>query len=275
MRHIQHLDTQNPLGPSWITIGAYDGIHLGHQALIQELVSNAHHAGELAVVVSLFPHPALVLGRTVPPYYLTSPEDRAVLLEELDVDVLYTYPFSREVSNFSPEEFLLSLDKGMNIRKLWVGADFALGKDRKGSLDVLQQLGTRFGYSLQPFDQVKVGDNFVSSSAIRDSLRSGDLDLAKQMLGRNYAIRGRLKAQENSPALVASSYWLHTWSEQLLPAAGNYGCVLWFDGLDYPAIATILQQEDRASSIITMNLLNLECALPQGIAQVEFLKRID
>ena len=271
MRHIHNLDKYNKLGSAWITIGAYDGIHLGHQALIQELVTHARQVGELAVVVSLFPHPALVLGRTTPPYYLTSPEDRASLLEELDVDVLYTYPFSREVSNYTPEEFLASLAKGMKIRQLWVGSDFALGKDRKGSLDVLQQLGKKFGYVLQPFQQVKAGGKFVSSSAIRDCLRSGDLDLAKQMLGRHYAVRGRLNAQAGS----VSSYTVHTWAEQLLPAEGNYGSILWFEGLDYPAIATISRQDDKTSSIIQLALLNMECALPQGIALLEFLKRID
>jgi riboflavin kinase/FMN adenylyltransferase len=275
MRHFHYLDKNNRLGSAWITIGAYDGIHLGHQALIQELVSHSHQAGELAVVVSLFPHPALVLGRTNPPYYLTSPEDRASLLEELDVDVLYTYPFSREVSNYTPEEFLSSLAIGMEIRQLWVGSDFALGKDRKGSLDVLQLLGTKFGYRLQPFQQVKVSDKFVSSSAIRDCLRSGDLDLAQQMLGRNYAVRGRLKAEDSSASPTASSYALHTWSEQLLPPAGNYGCVLWFEGLDYPALATVLPQDEKQPSVIQMHLLSLECTLPAGIAQLEFLKRID
>jgi len=275
MRHILNLDAKNQLGPSWITIGAYDGFHLGHQALIQELVQNAHQAGEQAVVVSLFPHPAIVLGKTNPPYYLTSPEDRTSLLEELDVDVLYTYPFSREVSNYTPEQFLSSLAKGMEIRKLWVGADFALGKDRKGSLEVLQQLGVQFGYDLQVFQQVKIGEKFVSSSAIRDCLKSGNIDGAKKMLGRNYTVRGRLAASEAAASASPADYLLHTWSEQLLPAAGNYGCMLWLSGLDYPAIAAISQQQDRISSVISLNLLNLECTLPNGIAQVEFLKRID
>lgn len=275
MRHIHNLDAKKPLGPSRITIGAYDGIHLGHQSLIQKLVQHAHQAGEKAVVVSLFPHPAIVLSRTSPPFYLTSPEDRAALLEELDVDVLYTYPFSREVSNFTPEQFLSSLAKGMEIRQLFVGADFALGKDRKGSLNVLRQLGVKFGYSLQVFQQVKAGKKYISSSEIRDCLKAGDVDGAKQILGRNYAVRGRLAAAEDAVSTGTTSFSLHAWSEQLLPAAGNYGCVLWFGGLDYPAIAGINQQQDQAASMISLNLLNLECALPNGIAQVEFLKRID
>lgn len=274
MRHIHNLDENNQLGPSWITIGAYDGIHLGHQALVHQLVQHAHKAGDKAVVVSLFPHPAIVLGRTIPPYYLTSPEDRASLLEELDVDVLYTYPFTRDVSNYTPEQFLSSLATGMDIRKLWVGADFALGKDRKGSLEVLGQLGSQFGYGMQIFQQVKIGEKFVSSSAIRDCLKSGDIDGAKQMLGRNYTVRGRLAAFEDTITASPARYMLHTWSEQLLPAAGDYGCVLWLQGLDYPAIASISQQHDRISSVISLNLLNLECALPPGIARVEFLKRI-
>ncbi|MEL7643162.1 MAG: hypothetical protein AAGU25_03535, partial [bacterium] len=116
-----------------------------------------------------------------------------------------------------------------------------------------------------------IGEKFVSSSTIRDCLKSGDIDSAKQMLGRNYSVRGRLAAFEET---ATARYFLHTWSEQLLPVAGDYGCVLWLQGLDYPAIASISQQHDQTSSVISLNLLNLECALPPGIARVEFLKRI-
>ncbi len=101
MQHIRTLDNVQ-LPPAWVTIGAYDGIHLGHQALVQALVENAHKSGEPAVVISLFPHPALVMGRTTPPYYLSSPEDRAELLEAMGVDVLVTLPVQCCNFKFNP-----------------------------------------------------------------------------------------------------------------------------------------------------------------------------
>ena len=274
MRHIHTLDENEKIDASWITIGAYDGIHCGHQALIQTLVEQAHQHGELAVVVSLFPHPALVLGRTSPPFYLTSPEDRAELLEEMGVDVLYTYPFSVEVSNYTPRQFMQTLTKGMNISQLWVGDDFALGKDRQGTLDVLQQLGDEMGYVVHPFNQVKRGNEYVSSSAIRKQLKNANLQLVEEMLGRNYAVRGRLNAEDTSTTPAYSLYSLHTWAEQLLPPAGNYGCNLWSTGLDFPCIAGIQQQNEHSNPVIQLTILNLDCPLPAGIAQLEFLQPI-
>ncbi len=274
MRHIHNLDENEKISPCWITIGAYDGIHCGHQALIQTLVEQAHQNKEQAVVVSLFPHPALVLGRTSPPFYLTSPEDRAELLEELDVDILYTYPFTVEVSNYSPRQFMRTLTKGLNIQQLWVGDDFALGKDRQGTLDVLQQLGAEFGYLMHPFSQVKRGNEYVSSSAIRKQLKNANLQMVNEMLGRNYAVRGRLIAEETSSAPAYSLYSLHTWAEQLLPHAGNYAGILWAAGLDFPCIATIHQQNEQQDPLIRLTVLNLDCSLPAGIVRLEFLQHI-
>lgn len=274
MQHIRTLDMKVQLPPAWITVGAYDGIHLGHQALIHELVAHAHDAHEQAVVVSLFPHPVLILGRTHPPFYLTSPDDRADLLDKMGVDVLFTYPFTREVSNLSPQQFLQTLVERMTIRQLWVGDDFALGKDRQGSLGVLGKLGNTFNYTLHVFEQVQVGDTFVSSSFIRERLKSGDLRQVRKMLGRNYSARGTLSSKVSNNLGAQNSYLLQTWDEQLLPPAGNYAGNLKLVEADFPCIASLTQHDDRTNSLIELTIFNLDHPLPSGLAHVEFLKAL-
>jgi riboflavin kinase/FMN adenylyltransferase len=272
MQHIRTLDIRLHNTPTWLTIGAYDGIHLGHQALIHELVSQAHKSHEQAVVVSLFPHPALILGRTHPPFYLTSPDDRAQFLEKMGVDVLFTYPFTRDVSNLSPQQFLQTLADRMTIHQLWVGDDFALGKNRQGSLEVLGRLGKIFGYTLHVFEQVQVGDTFVSSSFIRERLGAGDLQMVKKMLGRNYSVRGILSSPTERTAQAAHSFFLETWEEQLLPPAGSYACALWLGGIEFSCVATLTSRENRTEPLIELKMLNFDCPPSSEPANLEFLQ---
>jgi riboflavin kinase/FMN adenylyltransferase len=274
MQHIRTLDIQLHNTPAWLTIGAYDGIHLGHQALIHDLVSQAHKSHEQAVVVSLFPHPALILGRTQPPFYLTSPDDRAEFLGKMGVDVLFTYPFTREVSNLGPQQFLQTLVDRMTIRQLWVGDDFALGKDRQGSLEVLGELGNIFGYTLHIFKQVQVGDTFVSSSFIRERLGAGDLQMVKKMLGRNYSARGILSSPSEKTTKPAHSFFLQTWDEQLLPPAGSYSCVLWLNGIEFSCVATLTSLKNHKNPLIKLKMLNLDRPLSYEPANLEFLQAI-
>ncbi len=274
MQHIRTLDTQLHNAPVWLTIGAYDGIHLGHQALIHELVSQAHKSHEQAVVVSLFPHPSLILGRNHAPFYLTSPDDRAELLEKLGVDVLYTYPFTKEVSNLRPQQFLQTLVERIAIRQLWVGDDFALGKDRQGSLEVLGELGKEFGYTLFIFKQVQVGDTIVSSSFIRERLMAGDLQTVKNMLGRNYSARGSLFSTTDKTTEPAHSFFFQTWDEQLLPPAGLYTCTLWLKGMEFECVADLISLVNRTNPLIEIKMLNFDCPFSSEPANLEFLQAI-
>ncbi len=122
------------------------------------------------------------------------------------------------------------------IRQLWVGDDFALGKDRQGTLDVLQQLGQQFGYILHPFPQLKIDGIVVSSSNIREQLNAGNLSQVEKLLGRKYIVRGRLKPVSSPSSPAYSTYSVQTWQEQLLPPPGDYACNLWVDGQDFPSM---------------------------------------
>ncbi len=212
--------------PTWITIGAYDGLHLGHQALIKDLVAEAHTLGHNVCLVSLYPHPALVMERVKPPFYLTSPQDRNIVLESLGVDQVLYYPFSKEVVNLSPQAFIESLADIMDIRQIWVGEDFALGKDRKGSLKVLDQMGPVMHYNLHIYPQLRIKNQIVSTTRIRQFILQADMEAAATWLGRPYALSGQIIPVNPPNTANHHPYLFKHWEEQILPPEGKYPVIL-------------------------------------------------
>lgn len=191
MRHYKSLQDVE-LDRSWVTIGTFDGVHLGHQKIIRGLVENAQRAGQPAVVVTFHPHPKLVLKGENRPFYLTLPDRRAELLGDLGVDVVVTHPFNEQVSELTAEAFISRLNSHLGMEKLWVGYDFALGKDREGDAEVLRELGKKYGYTLHQVASQEIQGDVVSSSTIRELLRAGKVQQASRFLGRLFHLKGEV-----------------------------------------------------------------------------------
>ncbi|HKJ27876.1 MAG TPA: FAD synthetase family protein, partial [Anaerolineales bacterium] len=117
---------------AWLTIGSFDGVHLGHQKILKQLTAGAHAVGDPAVVLTFYPHPSVVLRGPRQSFYLTMPEEKASLLAEMGVDFVVTHPFTRQVAGTGPERFIRTLKDHLGFKQLWVGYDFALGRDRSG-----------------------------------------------------------------------------------------------------------------------------------------------
>src|SRR6266852_4529954 len=133
MRHVTSLEELGLDRPSAMTIGAFDGVHRGHQALIGEMAAAAHASGRTAVVLTFFPHPSVVLRGRRPSFYLSSPEEKAEYLSQLGVDATVTHPFSLAVSEISASEFVDRLSTYARLDEFWCGPDFALGHNRVGT----------------------------------------------------------------------------------------------------------------------------------------------
>ena len=176
----------------WLTIGAFDGVHLGHQKMVQRLVEGAKFEHQPAVVVTFHPHPQVVLKKISTPFYLTLPSKRSALLRALGVDFVITLQFDEALANLSAREFLLTLHKHLHPSRLIVGPDFALGKDRGGITHVLRDMGLEFNYDLEVTEPVFARGDLVSSSRIRKLIMSGALNQAEELLGRAYAISGKI-----------------------------------------------------------------------------------
>ncbi len=192
MRHIRSLSEANLSTLSVVTIGAFDGVHRGHQMLIGRLVEQARASGAAPVVLTFYPHPRMVLSGFEPGFYLTLPDDKARLLGKLGVDLVVTHPFDDEVRHIRAADFVERLIAHLNMKALWVGEDFAMGYNREGNVRFLREQGQQRGFSVEVVDLMDAGDERVSSSRIRDALDGGDVAEAERLLGRPYFVRGEV-----------------------------------------------------------------------------------
>ncbi len=222
MQHVRQL-TGLHLRGAWVTIGAFDGIHLGHQALLRAFVQAAHTAGAPAVALTFYPHPSVVLRGSRDPFYLMAPGEKAAFMAALGVDVLITHPFNREVAAIPARAFLQGLRKHLGMRCLWVGYDFALGRNREGDIPTLRRLGREMGFTVRVTEPVMVDGEVVSSTRIRRLLAQGAVERAARLLGRPYAVPGRVRRGDGRGRRIGvPTANLQVWSRRMVPAAGVY-----------------------------------------------------
>lgn len=207
----------------WLTIGSFDGVHLGHQEVIHGLTAGAHANGVQAVVITFYPHPAVVLGKRKDPMYLTTPEERAALLGELGVDVVITYPFNTQVASLTAEQFMAQTKEHLGLRQLWVGQDFALGRGREGNVERLRQLGEVLGFELKVIPPAVENGVPISSSRIRSLLSQGDVVQAAHLLGRPYSLEGEvIQGDGRGRTIGIPTANLSIWEERIVPKNGVY-----------------------------------------------------
>jgi len=171
-----------------LTIGNFDGVHRGHQALIRQVVREAGEMGAESGLLTFDPHPQTVL-REHPVPMLTSLPLRLKLFEETGLDAACIIPFTRELSRMTPEAFVQEYLIGrFHLRKLIIGYDFAFGRGRSGTAEVLEALSRQHGFEFEVFPEVEHDGETVSSSRIREALQAGDLERAERLLGRCYSV---------------------------------------------------------------------------------------
>lgn len=239
MAHITNLEDFY-IDQSWITIGSFDGVHRGHQSLIKSLVGSAHRERTAAVVLTFFPHPAVVLRKITQPYYLTSPDERADLLNNLGVDHVVTLAFDEQMAAQTALEFLRKVKSHLGFTHLWAGTDFALGRGRQGNLLYLEELGVELDFQLDQIPAVISDGLMVSSSQIRSLITRGAVHLAAAQLGRWYSLNGRvITGDGRGRTLGIPTANLDIWPQRLMPATGVYATRAWIDDLSYPSVTNI------------------------------------
>jgi riboflavin kinase/FMN adenylyltransferase len=263
----------------WLTIGSFDGVHRGHQAIIAQLTAGARRKGVPAVVLCFHPNPAIVLRRRQGPYYLTTPDERADYLQELGVDVVITHPFNREVADLSAQEFMGRLHNHLSMSSLWVGPDFALGRNREGNLDVLRRLGRDFGYTLNVIQPVALDGYVVSSSQIRVALAEGDVGKAQNFLGRPYRIGGVvMHGDGRGRSLGIPTANLNIWPERAIPKTGVYACLANVGGQVLPAVTNVGVRPTFENQLPTpqveTHLLDFDENLYQRRISLDFIARL-
>jgi riboflavin kinase/FMN adenylyltransferase len=228
------------LKSSWVTIGSFDGVHRGHQALINDMVSDAHGHGGSAVVVTFHPHPAVVLRSIQSPFYLTSPEEKSDLFAQEGIDYTITLRFDRQLAALTAFDFVKQLSDHLGMRQLWVGNDFALGRDRQGNVPALIEIGKQLGYTVHSISPVSLGGNIISSSRIRQRLSEGNVAEVAQLLGRWYSLSGPvIHGDGRGKNLGIPTANLEIPKERLLPAFGIYATWTWLGDKRLPSVTNI------------------------------------
>jgi riboflavin kinase/FMN adenylyltransferase len=179
-----------PGHPCAVTIGVFDGVHRGHQHLVRLLLERAHRDGLASVAITFNPHPRTVLRPGTAITYLTSLEERVELLQGLGMDAVAVLPFTSELAQLSPHEFLAMLSQELDMRLLMVGPDFALGRNRAGTVSVMRAAGEKLGFRVEVAPLLAEDDEKVGSTVVRQALSDGDLERAGRLLGRPYSLRG-------------------------------------------------------------------------------------
>jgi len=209
---------------SYVTIGVFDGLHLGHQRIIEGLVKEAHANGQRAVAITFDPHPAAVLGAHAP-LLLTTVGERLDLMAALALDTAVVFPFTEEIVRTSARDFVDDLMRHLNLAEIRVGPDFTLGHQREGDIGYLRSLGAELGFQVRVIEPAKWRGDVVHSSRIRHALKEGDVEEANGCLGRPYqlsgvVIHGRGLGQDIGvpTANIAPP------PNRLIPAGGVYAC---------------------------------------------------
>jgi riboflavin kinase / FMN adenylyltransferase len=192
MRTVHNLDELPPSSrPSVVSIGNFDGIHLAHQQLLSRVVERARTAGATAVAVTFEPHPASVLAPERAPTLLSSPAQKARLIEQLGIELLVILPFTRELARVAPEDFVREiLVRRLRPISIHVGPNFRFGHRQAGNTDLLEKLARQDGFEVEVLPMLELRGERVSSSRIRRLLSDGKVSIAGRLLGRAYSNAG-------------------------------------------------------------------------------------
>ncbi len=228
-------------GPSAVTIGKFDGVHLGHRGVLAQLSSLAADRGLEPVLVTFDRHPFSLLRPEACPEGLTSNDQRAALLDGTDVAATLVLEFTRELSVLEPAEFVEQvLVRALDANLVLTGADFRFGHRGVGRLETLRQLGEQHGFEVVLLDDVQVGGDRVSSTKIRELLAAGDVRAAAKLLGRRPLVRSTVVHGDAIGREIGfPTANLDPAMEGFLPADGVYAAWAWIDGVRYGAAVSI------------------------------------
>jgi len=227
-------------GPLYLAIGVFDGVHLGHQAVISTSAKHAQAAGGTPVVVTFDPHPVKVLRPDDAPHLLTATQHKIALIRDLGVAHLLVLHFDKSFAATSPEDFVQQLVDGSKpLREICVGHEWSFGKGRAGNLALLKKLGATYDFNVIGVEAVKVNGEVVSSTAIRQAIEAGNLVKATQMLGREYTILGTVvRGEQLGRKLGFPTANLSAHSEQF-PPNGVYVSEARIGGTLYRGVANL------------------------------------
>ena len=191
MREITDITTFTTQQPTVLTIGTFDGVHLGHQKIVERVVTTARQEGLLATVFTFFPHPRMVVQHDKGLKLIHTLEEKKQLLQQLGVDLLVVQPFNEAFAQLTAEEFVSTiLVQRLNVKKVIIGYDHRFGRNRTANIDDMRLFGEKYGFAVEEISVQEVDEVSVSSTKIREALNKGDVTTAEHYLGTPYSLTG-------------------------------------------------------------------------------------
>jgi riboflavin kinase/FMN adenylyltransferase len=282
MRVFNHLDQINePFKNAVITIGNFDGVHIGHQALFHEAIEKAEAIGGTSVAMTFEPHPLRVLKQNNHPPLITLYEQKSELIERTGIDVLICVPFTLEFAALTAEQFVRDLlVQKIGITAIVVGQDYSFGKNREGNIDLLKSYGPKYGFEVIVAGWIKSPRALaqrISSTKIRELVTDGRMEQAEKMLGRNYQIRGKVVTGRDRGGkllgIPTANINLH---DELCPKTGIYAVTVECEGNQHRGVANIGYSptfEDHEFTV-EVHILDFNDNIYNKKIRVNFLKRI-
>ncbi len=260
-----------------LTLGNFDGVHRGHQAIFKKVVERARDIGGTSIAFTFEPHPLKVLAPERSPLLLNTFHSKMRLFEAAGIEVVICANFTRAFADQNPEDFARDvLHKLIRVKEIYVGYDYAFGKGREGSIESLKRMGQAYGFDVGVIDPVRVDGVVVSSSTIRDLITYGRVEEAARLLGRHYAIEGEVvHGSHRGQTLGFPTANLKTLSE-LIPGFGVYAVLAEIKGRTYKGVASIGIRPtfDNGPVAIEVYLFDVHEDLYGKEMEVVFVKRL-
>lgn len=271
-------DLKDTLRGACITIGNFDGVHVGHQQLIARTREKARAHGLECVVLTFEPHPERVLVGPDTPPFITLLDQKLELIERQGVEVTVVMEFTRQLAALSPEDFVKTyLVDCLNCRELVIGYDYAFGKGRKGNYELLTTLGAKYGFGVERLGPVMLDNAVVSSTRIRDLVQAGKVWEAMPLLGRFYIVKGEVVAgRDRGGKLLGFPTANLKLVDELFPATGVYAVWAELDGRAHPAVANIGFNPTFGNTALSVevHLLDFSGNLYGRTLRIHFVQRL-
>ena len=279
MNHVCKLSDVNNNEPTVLTIGSFDGVHLGHQALVSDMVKSSRQNNLQSVVLTFYPNPAVVLGKYSSSSYIHRPEEKASFLMDMGIDWVVTMKFDSDLAKISAADFIVQLRETLDFKQLWCGENFAFGYDRGGDIEWLTQNSDVLGFELNVANSVEEDGCTVSSSRVRKHILAGEVSAAARCLGRPLRVPGIVvQGAGRGETIGFPTANLSIWRHRTCPSQGVYLAYAFVDNDKYPAVVNIGKRptfEDEDDCIIVeAHLLNYQGNLYGQLISLDFVDRL-
>jgi riboflavin kinase/FMN adenylyltransferase len=273
----KELAKLKPEKDTLLTIGVFDGVHLGHKYLLSQLTKQAKEQDLLSGVVTFNRHPHEVLAPQTKLPFLTDLTQRINLLKNEGVEAIFALSFTSELAQLSARQFVSLLKKYLRMHGVVIGPDFALGQNREGNADILRTLGQDMGFSVTVIPPIMIDGEVVSSTAIRNALADGDMKRVLNLVGRPFSLNGRVTSGAGRGVeLGFPTANLDIDPGQALPAEGVYATWTYIDGQAYQSMTNIGKQPTFGGSqrVVEVYILDYHSNLYGRELRIDIMERL-